>query len=66
MEVSQKTKGNELTNSTLNQPVTSYGGFRDVQLFKLEIYMPINIYIFRLSFQDNKYNSKISVFYSLL
>ena len=43
MEVSQKTRGNEFTNSTLSQPVTIK-------------YMPINIYLFRLSFEENQYS----------
>ena len=48
MKISQTTKGNEFTNSTLNQPVTIK-------------YMLINIYLFRMSFYKNKYNRTITV-----
>ena len=65
MKVSQETKGNELINSTLNQPVTkSSTTVRDAHLFKFEIYMPINISLFRLSFEGN--NRTIPFYYCVL
>ena len=55
MGVVQKTKGNEIESSAINQPINSIGSFRDNT-----INIPINVYLFRVSLEENqiyKYNS---------